>query len=77
MGDWVIEIALLPIGAAYATLRESEGTHLLVTEGKKDGNVLGRGTYAVSKDGHTLTATVAGTDAAGKAFDQVIVFDRG
>lgn len=54
-----------------------EGTHVLVTEGKKDGGVVGRGTYAVSEDGHTLTATVTGTDGAGRAFEQVIVFDRG
>jgi hypothetical protein len=26
--------------------------------------------------GQRMTATVSGTDAAGKAFDQVIVFDR-
>jgi hypothetical protein len=35
-----------------------------------------RGTYAVSEDGRTLTATVAGTDAAGMRFEHVIVFDR-
>jgi len=37
---------------------------------------MGRATYALSDDGHTLTATVEDIDAAGKAFDQVIVFDR-
>jgi hypothetical protein len=36
----------------------------------------GRATYLVSYDGSTLTATVEGIDAGGKAFDQVIVFDR-
>jgi hypothetical protein len=30
----------------------------------------------VSPDGQTMTATVSGIDAAGKTFDQVIVFDR-
>jgi hypothetical protein len=53
------------------------GTHVLQTEAKKDGRSLGTGTYAVSEDGRTLTATVAGTDAAGAPFEQVIVFDRG
>lgn len=53
------------------------GADVLETEGKKDGRVVGRGTYAVSEDGETLTATVAGTDAAGAEFEQVIVFDRG
>lgn len=53
------------------------GTHALETTAKRGEAVIGRGTYAVSADGQTLTATVAGTDAQGKAFDQVIVFDRG
>ena len=52
------------------------GTHVLVSEAKKDGRVVGKGAYEVSEDGRTLTATVEGTDAAGKAFEQVIVFDR-
>jgi hypothetical protein len=46
------------------------------TEARKDGQVVGRGTYAVSEDGKSLSATVAGTDAAGAPFEQVIVFDR-
>lgn len=53
------------------------GSHVLETEGRKSGQVVGRGTYAVSDNGQTLTATVAGVDAAGAAFEQVIVFERG
>ena len=53
------------------------GTHVLESEARKDGHSLGKGTYAISEDGRTLTATVAGTDAAGAPFEQVIVFDRG
>lgn len=53
------------------------GTPVLVTEARKDGRVVGSATYAVSDDGQSLTATVAGIDAAGKTFDQVIAFDRG
>lgn len=52
------------------------GTHVLETVGKKGEQTLGRGTYEVSPDGLTLTATVSGIDAQGAAFDQVIVFDR-
>jgi hypothetical protein len=52
------------------------GAHVLETVAKKDGHVVGSGSYAVSQDGTTLTATVAGTDAAGARFEQVIVFDR-
>lgn len=53
-----------------------KNSHTLETEARKDGHVVGSGSYAVSEDGTTLTATIAGTDAAGAAFEQVIVFDR-
>jgi hypothetical protein len=53
------------------------GLHALETEARKDGRIVGRGTYAVSEDGKTLTASVSGTDARGSAFEQEIVFDRG
>jgi hypothetical protein len=52
------------------------GTHTLETEGRVNGRPAGKGKYEVSEDGTTLTATVAGTDASGAAFEQVIVFDR-
>jgi hypothetical protein len=52
------------------------GSLVLATEATKDGSAVGAATYAVSEDGRTLTATVAGIDAVGKSFDQVIVFDR-
>ena len=51
------------------------GTNVLETVAKKDGHIVGHGKYEVSPDGATLTATVSGTDAAGKPFEQVIVFD--
>ena len=53
------------------------GANVLETVAKKDGQVVGDGTYEVSSDGKTLTATVAGIDGAGARFEQVIVFDRG
>ena len=67
-----------PIPQAPAiTVRSSwAGTHTLTTEATRDGAAIGSGTYSVSPDGQTLTATVAGIDAAGKHFEQVIVFDR-
>ena len=48
----------------------------LLTQANRDGQPLASATYAISEDGRTLTATVAGVDAAGRTFDQVIVFDR-
>jgi hypothetical protein len=52
------------------------GSHVLETVGRKGDRTTGRGTYEVSADGKTLTATVSGIDASGKRFAQVIVFDR-
>jgi hypothetical protein len=47
------------------------------TSAMKDGVAMGRGSYYVSEDGATMTATVNGIDGAGKPFEQIIVFDRG
>ena len=50
------------------------------TIAKKDGRVVGGGTYEVSADGRTLTtstrAPAANADGWGTDFEQVIVFDR-
>jgi hypothetical protein len=48
----------------------------LQTSATKDGATLGHGSYDVSEDGKTMTATVKGIDGAGKSFEQIIVFDR-
>jgi hypothetical protein len=52
------------------------GARTLETIGKKDGVVVGQGTYTVSEDGAILTAAVSGVDGQGARFEQVIVFDR-
>ena len=52
------------------------GSHILDMVTKKDGEVIGQGTYEVSRDGSTLTAKVWGTEANGAPFEQVIVCDR-
>ena len=70
------EHAVSPQAPGVVAVTKWVGTHTLATEARKDGHVVGKATYAVSDDGTSLTATVEGTDAAGKAFDQVIVFDR-
>ena len=69
------EVSPLAPGVAVAT--RWRGTNILETVAKQDGQVVGDGTYEVSSDGQTLTATVAGTDKAGARFEHVIVFDRG
>jgi hypothetical protein len=52
------------------------GSNTLELVAKQDGKVVGESTYEVSKDGKTLTSKVKGTDAKGRQFEQVIVFDR-
>ena len=45
-------------------------------ESKKDGQVVGQATYAVSRDRKSLTATVSGIDGKRQAFQTRMVFDR-
>ena len=71
------EHAVSPQAPGVVVISRWIGTHTLETTGKRGEAILGRGTYEVAADGHTLTATVAGIDAQGKTFEQVIVFDRG
>jgi hypothetical protein len=66
-----------PLAPGVLVASRWSDANTLETVARKDGQLVGNGTYAVSPDGQTLTATVAGVDAAGKSFEQVIVFDRG
>jgi hypothetical protein len=66
-----------PLAPGVMVSARSRDANVLETVAKKDGKVVGDGTYEVSGDGRTLTATVAGIDGAGARFEQVIVFDRG
>jgi hypothetical protein len=67
-----------PIADAHGIVEVSRwvGSHTLESVAKKDGTVIGAGRYEVSSDGKTLTSKVKGTDAQGRQFEQVIVFDR-
>lgn len=71
-----VEHEVSPQAPGVVALTKWVGTHVLTTEARKDGRSVGSATYEVSGDGRSLTATVVGIDAAGKAFDQVLVFDR-
>ena len=71
-----VEHTVSPHAPGVVAVTRWVGTSVLAMEASKDGRSVGRATYAISDDGNTLTATVSGIDAAGKAFDQVIVFDR-
>jgi hypothetical protein len=69
--------AVSPLAPGVVVATRWRDANVLETVAKKDGQVVGGGTYEVSSDGKTLTATVAGIDGAGARFEQVIVFDRG
>ena len=50
--------------------------HTIRTEARSGNRIVGEGTYSVSSDGATLTATVRGTDAQQRAFQTTVVWDR-
>ena len=64
------------LAPGYVEVTRYVGTNVIESSARKDGKVVGLGTYEVSQDGKTLTATMKGVDAAGRDFQQVIVFDR-
>jgi hypothetical protein len=70
------EHAVSPQAPGVFAVTKWDGAQALSTEARIDGRVVGEASYALSDDHDTLTLTIAGTDAAGKPFDQVIVFDR-
>jgi hypothetical protein len=43
---------------------------------KSDGKYRATGRSVVSKDGKTMTITIRGTNADGKAFTNVMVYDK-
>lgn len=45
-------------------------------ESKKDGQIVGRASYVVSRDGKSLVATVSGMDGKQRAFRTRMMFDR-
>lgn len=52
------------------------GPRTLETVARKGEETTGHGTYEVSMDGKTMTATVTAVDTAGRDVQQTIVFDR-
>jgi hypothetical protein len=53
----------IPQAPGFVSLCQWVGNHALESMGKKDGAVVGHGTYAASDDGQVMTATVRGIDA--------------
>jgi hypothetical protein len=67
------EIPGVPNAVAIAY---SPDPHTIRATAKSGDTLLGEGSYVVSPDGETLTATVAGIDAQQRKFQTVTVWDR-
>ena len=62
-------------GLVVRTVRPDQGT--LRTECRRqDGSLVGAGTFTVSPDGRTLTASTSGWDSQLREFTQTTVWDR-
>ena len=62
-----------PEFVAVATQPDPNTIHVSSRRGEQ---VVGEGSYVVSPDGKSLTATVRGIDAQNRAFQTVVVWDR-
>ena len=67
------EVPGAPGVTGIATLPDPHTLHAKATMGNR---VVGEGTYVVSPDGTTLTATVRGTDMHQRQFQTTVVWDR-
>ena len=65
-------------GAPYDTIsiKQVNANTLTYTQKKKDGKYSVTGRSVVSKDGKTMTSTVKGTNADGKAYSATMVWDK-
>jgi endonuclease YncB( thermonuclease family) len=67
-------------GSGYVLIARWRGSRALETVARKDGQVVGGGSYEVSASGKTLTVSTrrpgANADGWSTEFEQVIVFDR-
>jgi hypothetical protein len=62
-------------GSDTVNVKLVDANHIDSTS-KKDGKVLYTSTVVVSKDGKVMTITSKGTDASGKHFNNVAVYDK-
>jgi hypothetical protein len=65
-------------GAPYDTIsiKQVNANTLTFTQKKKDGKYNVTGRSVVSKDGKTMTGTIKGTNADGKAYSATMVWDK-
>jgi hypothetical protein len=66
----------VPGAPGLAAIMSRPDPNTIHMEAKKAGGVVGKGSYVVSGDGATLTATVSGTDAQQRPFQTVVIWDR-
>lgn len=66
----------IPGQAGTSAVASSPAPNVIHVEARNAGRVVGKGSYLVSEDGATLTASMSGTDAQQRAFQTVLVWDR-
>lgn len=66
----------IPGQPGTTALASSPAPRIIQVEARNAGRIVGKGSYIVSEDGTTLTATMAGTDAQQRTFQTVVVWDR-
>ncbi len=76
--DRVTNKSCIPVAGGDLRYNLAEASSRFNTEGtfKKDGKLTGHVTRVVSPDGKVWTLTVDGTDAQGKPYSSVLVFDK-
>jgi hypothetical protein len=66
----------MPDAAGFTAVTTQPAPNVIEVEAKNAGQMIGRGSYVVSEDGTTMTASVSGIDAEHRPFQTVAVFDR-
>jgi len=66
----------IPEAPQVSVISTQPDPNTIHTQARAGGQTVGEGTYVVSADGSTLTATVRGIDAQQRPFQTTLVWDR-
>lgn len=66
----------VPGAPGVTAIATSPDPHTLHAKARMGDRTVGEGSYVVSADGATLTATVRGTDTLQRSFQTTVVWDR-
>lgn len=66
----------MPDALGLTAIMSRPGPNVIEVESRNSGRIIGKGSYVVSEDGTTLTASVSSIDAQQRPFQTVLVWDR-